>query len=477
MTRRLAVLFGCALLLGACAQPSAGDVVATRVALAPLVDATLTALVPTLTPLPPLPPPPTATAESYAPPPPPAARPPTPEGTPYGGTRDAGYPVPPRPSAPPAPPTRRPTRTPLPSPTPTATYTPLPTRTHGAYLGPLAEVLFLRAGNLWLAEIGGAGERQLTFEVGDWTVDEFAVSDGRVVYLAKRWESAFGSRHDLVRTPREAVGHLLDLGSGERRVLLDDLPPGNAHLLAVWPGEVDVLIASGEALRVDLATGDREPLERAEELRVSPGARFEARLVVRWNGSTVVPADRIKVTDRETGAGWWLAIDWFPPEGPGEHWFRGWSPDGAYLLVAGRRKGPGAIYEALYLVDLTTHAVRLLNPDGALSLGAAGWAPDKSVIYTSACTDGGPYGLEVRCAVGTVDIESGAFADLAHPLPFRAEEIVWLDGDWLLFAERQDAPCYGGRCRPLRVTVWAARRDGSQLSPLVWGAESPHALP
>jgi hypothetical protein len=76
--------------------------------------------------------------------------------------------------------TPRPTWTPGPSPTPWPTATPLPTYTPRPTptLAPTSAepytdqpfyFVFVRGGQLWLTEIGGAGERQLTHE--EWTID------------------------------------------------------------------------------------------------------------------------------------------------------------------------------------------------------------------------------------------------------------------------------------------------------------------
>jgi len=353
----------------------------------------------------------------------------------------------------------------------------LPTRTHGAYLGPLAEVVFLRQGNLWLAEIGAGNERQLTFEVGDWTVDEYVLDGLRIFYLARRWTASRGGYDAPAYAPQETIGRLLDLTSGEHRTLLDDLPPGSAHILAARPGEVDVLIAMRQALRVDLVTGEREPLERAEESRLSPDGRYEARLAVQLAGHTAYPAGELRVTDHEAGEDWSLDVDWYPPEDAGEHWFRGWSPDGRYLLVAGRRKGPGAIYETLCLADLSARTTHVLNPTGEIALRAGAWAPGADLIYASGCRAPEHANLALRCSVGVVDPESEVYAELEHPLPFEAREIAWLDGEWLLFTERRLGSCDAWRqCGAGDTMVWAARRDGSALSPVLWAAGSLQVL-
>ena len=91
-------------------------------------------------------------------------------------------------------PTVMPTETPLPTPTHTVRIAQLNTYaisvTHANRdLSPYADtpftLLFIRDGNLWLSEIGGSGERQLTHEPADWPVTEYAIAPScdRVAYV------------------------------------------------------------------------------------------------------------------------------------------------------------------------------------------------------------------------------------------------------------------------------------------------------
>ncbi len=465
---RIALVVWAALLSG-CAQVPMADQIATQVAVRPLVDATLTALAPTLTPLPPIL---TRTPEHYGPPVPPFSPVPrsTMFGTPWSGSRDAGYPVPPTGTRGPTVP---PTATPIPSatPSPSPIPTPLPTVAYERYSGPPFEVYFTRGGNLWWAEVGGAGERQLTFEAAGWEVDEYAPAGPEQVFvLTVRWEKA-RTDYGLVRRPAEVVGSLLDAPSGTRVDLLDDLPGVRVHILAVYSGEID-LLAGSDALRLDLATGERKPLERADEVRFSPDGRYEVRRELLIGAGYLFPASMARVSDLVEERHWQVEIDWLPPDADTPDWCQ-WAPDGRYLLLAGERKGPASIYSALYRVDLSTHGVQVLNPDGVLDFRGAAWGGDADTMLATACT-GGTW--PEQCEVVSIDPESGAATGLREPVPFEARYLAWVGGERLLFEVDDRVDCYEKNCPVARTTVWTALSDGSHLSPVLWAADMPQVI-
>lgn len=458
------VMSACTLTPGA---PSAADpdgVVATRVAVQVAVDATLTALHPTRTPLPPLP---------------------TPTGPPYPWpTRDVPQPVtptveprypPPEPTVPPVPtPPPTPVRSPTPWPTPTSTPTPLPTRVYAPYAGPAFDLLFLRGGNLWLAEVGGEGERQLTFETGDWWVTDYIVSGEHVLYLAKRHIYSWGHGHVLRNLPVEVLGRRLDPRSGESVVILDDLGPGDTHLLASQDGYVDVLSEPlGVAWRVGVATGERTPLSRPEEAHTSPDGRYRASVPYQQEAGRWVALDLPLVIDLQTGKSRRVSIRGLPVAGEDSGWFHGWSPGGRYLLLAGRRE-EGTRRTVLYAVDLGSLEVRTLNPGRDPSLGWAVWAPDEEVIYATRCESASAYVLSPACSLVTVDPTSGEVAELPTPVPMAARHTGWACGGERLIFSQEHGPRFAEESH--KEVVWAVRRDGSGLIPIVWGAERPGAL-
>ncbi len=344
--------------------------------------------------------------------------------------------------------------TPVPTPTPTSGPSPTPTPTYPPYTDNPFTVLFMRDGNLWLAEVEGNEERQLTSEPPGWWVESYAIAPDcrRVAYVSYYNDSI----------TIDALVKQVDFADGTVSLLFGQDDPyveqrinwlDNTHVAF----DVQFLASGredgsnpgdkrGRSTVVDLETGLREYLpEQTILVSQSPDRRY-------WitTGFGYAPGP-YSLQDRQTGEVWPLAVDSNSVD------FCGWSPDGRQLLLCGFIY-PDVEDAWLVLVDLPSRQETKIDPPDRLLLWAH-WSPDgESIAYVQcAGREESPPNALQGCALGLMD-RNGGDQRLIAPLP--ADLLFVLDG-WT--PDGQRLVLY----EPNADAFWSIRTDGTDLRPIV----------
>ncbi len=351
---------------------------------------------------------------------------------------------------------------------PPPTSTPPPTATYPPYVDRPFTVVFLRDGNLWLSEIGGGGERQLTTEPADWPVNEYAISPrcDRIAYIVYKGPPA----------PDALVKQVL-IPSGTVNVLTGENDPCIEYSLG-WLDQDHITFALSEFpasghekdpsfqicqpsfhhLVVNLATGQRTFVPESLLLSQSPNGRY-------WltcsRGYVYEGPCHYKLQDLRTGQQWPIA------QSIGWGGFIGWSPDSQYMLFTAYID-PEDITCQLFVIDAATrqeHAITPPNKTVSSSWSPASWSPDGRTIAFEQCDVDGL--TRSNCALWLVNRDGTQ----ARPIPTHLSGNVlgWTpDGSRLvIFNDNHES-------RP--SVVWSVRLDGTDLRPVVWYASLPQVL-
>lgn len=366
------------------------------------------------------------------------------------------------------------TSTPPPSPTPmpSPTESPIPPtatpRTFSIPEGPPYEgepfaIVFQRDGELWMSEVGGRGEWQLTHEGPAWAPWTFAISpDGQYI--------AFITWDQTASRPwcQNQYIELVRVRDGSTQALTSPDDPYDEFNLAWWDtrrvtfqvrpreGFPDTELQPYTIVVADVETGERtfEPASASQSR--SPDGRY----VLVGDLMTVRPtAEPYWLYDRETGEQWMVAGE------NEETKFLGWSPDGRWMLF-GLSEGEGV--GALFVVGTETRArLTITPPDKIAPLGTA-WSPDSQTIAYIQC-DPPASGCQHR-ELWLTSPDGSNRRQIPVGIPdFFTERIFWTpDGSQLVFAERLH--------NPLPETnyyyIWSMRVDGTDLRPIAIGHQN-----
>jgi len=348
-----------------------------------------------------------------------------------------------------------------PQPTPTPTLVPSSTPTYPPYEDKPFTIVFLRDGNLWLSEVGGDGEYQLTTESTDWPVYEYAVSPecDRIAYIAYREPPEADGLIKQVHIPTGSVSVVTgendpyiewDVGwpdSNHITFLLSEFTAsGYTKETPAWNG-----IEPFNHIVFNLTTGERVFVPESLGFSQSPNGRY-------WlTGSCSYvyecPLDYV-LHDLTTGEEWQVS------ESIGRGAFLGWSPDSQWMLFFSdyRQVESDALLQ-LRLVNTETHEAEEVTPDDTDVFGAA-WSPDsQSIAFAQRDIEGQSLwvmdrdgGNRRRVAVQVTDLSGG---------------LDWSpDGSRLVFATSEDHD----------LAVWSVRVDGSDLRRIIERADQPRVL-
>jgi WD40 repeat protein len=378
---------------------------------------------------------------------------------------------------PPAPPTPRPypplTRTPAPSRTPTSTLTPSPipssTPTYPPYLDIPFSIVFLRDGNLWLAEVGGSGERQLTAESNEWPVSGFAVSpDG--AWVAYTIYKAPPSMDALIKLVQISTGQVSVLTGENDQCSEYSVKWLDATHLAFRVSEHAVEEHSDRScfpdsdplmahVILDLATGERTSVS-ALHLSQSPNGRYWLTCSSCTAGYAYECSCQYVLQDRVTGQDLPVAesLEW--PS------FGGWSPDGHLMLFAGMESDRDPPVRPLVIVDAATQETWKIVPEDQ-TIGSAAWSPDGQTLAFIQCNPCGPetsLPCSRTCTLWLADQRGDNPQRIPVDIPLAyagpAMCLAWTpEGSRLVFA----------RAGPVlnTHTIWTVRVDGTDLQPIV----------
>jgi hypothetical protein len=379
------------------------------------------------------------------------------------------------PAAPPSPlpypplspqPSRTPAPSPWPSSTPTPSPVPSPTPTYPPYAVTPFSIIFLRAGNLWLADVGGHGERQLTTESNEWPVRSFAVSPegDRVAYVIYKDPPSLDA---LIKQVQISTGQISVLTGEDDQCSEYDiewLDP--THIAFRVQGSAVPEYADSSCFPedvtwdhvvLDLTTGERASV-RALQLSQSPNGRFWLTCPSCSTGYAYECSCQYVLSDLMTGQDAPVAegLDW--------PYFLGWSPDSqAMLFTTGTGREANPVLQ-LVIITAATREMRVITPDDRL-VAWADWSPDGQAlafIQDQLPDDGSP--SSATCTLWLAD-ERGA-----NPAPIPVEMpptyagpamcLAWTpDSSRLVFA--QPGPAQNAD------TIWTVRLDGSDLRPIV----------
>jgi dipeptidyl aminopeptidase/acylaminoacyl peptidase len=354
-------------------------------------------------------------------------------------------------------PTLYPTLLPTASPSPTPTYPP--------YEGEPFTVVFLRGGNLWLSEIGGKGEHQLTTESDGWFVQEYAVSPrgDRIAYVA-------------FQSPPQADALIkqVDVSTGSVSVLTGENDPYLEYSVG-WLDSEHITFSLGEFMApgytketpawdgfepfhhivFNLTTGERTFVPESLVLSQSPDGRYW--LACSREYAYTGPCD-YKLHDLVTGEEWTIA------ENIGWGTFVDWSPDSEILLFTAF-EDPNDLTVQLVAIDAATRQERVITSDSEAVIEAT-WSPNDQMIAFARCSPSedpwpfddcglwlmSPDGSDRRRVLATGSLEP------MHP--------DWTpDGSRIVFAAYDENVLTSW-------TVWSITVDGGDLRPIVSNASS-----
>jgi hypothetical protein len=357
--------------------------------------------------------------------------------------------------------------TPTEAPRPTATFTvapapsltPTPTATYPPYRDNPFTLVFIREGNLWVSEIGGTGERQLTHEISDWPVVEYAIAPScdRIAYIPYKGPPNANALIKAVRLPNDSPTVLagendpyIEYGVGWldsdhlTLVVSEFAAPGYAKDPAIWEE-----IQPFHHIVLDLVTGKRTFIPESLHFSQSPNGRY-------WlTGSCgyvyECPLEYV-LHDRSTAEQWRVAED----IGWGN--FLGWSPDSQWMLFSAFERGETASAVRLILVDTTTRKAQPMTPADK-HVSSASWSPNGQSIAFVQCDDGG-------CAPWILNSRSREVQKVSIEITDAAEDINWTpDSSRLIFTRKDDSSI-----------IWSVKIDGTDLRPIASNTYSPQVL-
>ena len=245
------------------------------------------------------------------------------------------------------------------SPIPTVTISPAPTLTptFPPYRGEPFSIVFIRGGNLWLANIGDkTSERQLTFESQDMRIISFSISPDRtrIAYIPYRLE------------PLNSLIKLIDLSTGATQVLLGENDPFS-EVAVVWLDNNRIAYKSQDHLVptfttelvdnpttyiiYDLSTASQIKTTTFDFISPSPDGHFWLTCIGRVEGCHTFGLYNT-ADDREHKIG--ENLKWVN--------FAEWSPDSKFMLFH-TIDSPDDCTGQLVLINSETLEERLLVPE------------------------------------------------------------------------------------------------------------------
>lgn len=353
---------------------------------------------------------------------------------------------------------------------PTETSTPIPTpESHPTpewtpYVDAPFTVVFWRDGYLWLSEVGGQEERLIA------TVGWFGhVSpDGQFV-LYQTWDKQNETMTVMMTDIHDQHPRALGSVSLPEEILSRD---DGSTMLTWWD---DTHVAYYTCVNFDRAKDDPGPFRQLKDMVVvnieTGESTTEAVSTFRYpspNGRYVLLGHNLRgveqeylpyrLYDREAGEEWAVTDESIPAR------FLGWSPDGRLmlfsLLLVEKREA-----EPLLVVDVETHAQRMITPEDKVAGGAV-WAPDGQTIAYYQC--GSP---RDACVDPELWLTSPDGANRRRSLKEKFilpgyEPISWTPDGSRLVIELWD----------VMPSIWSVRVDGTDLRPIAEG-RNPQVLP
>jgi len=356
--------------------------------------------------------------------------------------------------------------TPLPSLTPTPFPSPMPTATYPPYADAPFALLFIRDGNLWLSEIGGSGERQLTHEPADWPVTEYAIAPScdRVAYVPYKGPPEANALIKQVILPSGDVGVL----TGEEDAYIeygvgwvddDHLTFVLSEFLVEGRPPTGDVSEPFHHLIMDLNSGQRTLIPESLNFSPSPDGRYWLTCSMYY----VYEGDcKYQLQDRVTGQKWPVA----QTKGWGS--LIGWSPDSRQMLFSAYQQ-PGDNTTQLMLVDTAARDERLITPDDRTVISAA-WSPDSHVIAYTECSLGEDGFTRRNCSLHLFDHtnDQTRIIPIKFPLDTTLDPMFleWTeDGSRLVLSSQNEA-----------VGIWSVRADGTDWRPVVSRGSAPQVL-
>jgi hypothetical protein len=283
---------------------------------------------------------------------------------------------------------------PTPSITPTIRYSPTITPTFTAtatlppYTGKPFTIVYPRDGNLWLSEIGGRDEHQLTHEPEGWSVFRFDINrrGDRIAYITWKFD------HELA----DAMIKQLDLRTGEISPLvgmgdglieyrlrwLDD-----THLAYTYQEFSNYHIATPAAptpaggyhpynyFVFDLTSGKSTYIPQAVDISQSPDGRY---LLTCSSYYFYEPSCKFSLSDLVVNQTLPVAEDSF------YGWFEGWSADSKWMLFANAPYGNTQTDHKYLIVDPASRLGKWVDLPGHFC-NSISWASHSDVIACSIC--------------------------------------------------------------------------------------------
>jgi WD40 repeat protein len=351
------------------------------------------------------------------------------------------------------------TATPEPGLTPTSSPSPQPTATYPPYAGTPFTITFIRDGNLWLSDIGGTGERQLTREGDDWPVVEYATAPScdKIAYIPYQGPP---NANALIKEVNLSNGTVMAL-AGENDPYIEYgigwldkdhmtfavsefAAPGYAKDPAIWAE-----IQPFHHIVLDLVTGERTFVPESLHFSQSPNGRY-------WlTGSCGYVYEcplQYVLHDLVTRQHWRVA------ESIGWGRFLGWSPDSQWMLFNTLERGEARTPAQLVLINVATQQEQQITPSDKDVRGAA-WSPDGQSIALTQCDVG-------ICGLWTMDKYGKNLQRVPKEITDAAWIVDWIpDRSRLIFTREEDSSI-----------VWSVGTDSTDLRPIVANADSPQVL-
>lgn len=295
--------------------------------------------------------------------------------------------------------------------TPTITPTLTSTSTLPAYTGKPFSIVFIRDGNLWLTEIGGKGEQQLTHESEDWWVYRFDINrkGDRIAYVALKGQFP-DVVNGMIKQFDFRTGQVSPLVGMEDQLLedrvkwLDDTHL--AYTYTEYPAKdidtpADPIPAEEyhpyNYIVVVLNIGAKRFITDAVDISQSPDGRY---LVTCLSGYVYEPSCEFHLFDQRTNQTYIVAED------SSYGWFKGWSSDSKWMLFANATYGHMETDRKYLIVDPVSRSGNWVLLPGA-SWGSTSWAFHSSVVACNICESGndcqirfwGPGGNQTRQSI------------------------------------------------------------------------------